>query len=115
MTAQFDYGSSSAEYKCETATDDKGTPQSCDFPRLAGSPIFAGLHLKLCKLGRHGRVAARQLLDRHILGLVVRQTEVVIRTNEFGLRLLETLDSLVDLGDGVLELPRRQVIVPGEA
>jgi hypothetical protein len=43
---------------------------------------FSGLGLKLRKLRRHRRIAPGQLLDRHILGLIVREAQIAVRTDQ---------------------------------
>jgi hypothetical protein len=70
--------------------------------------------LQLGELGRHGRVAARELLDRHVLRLVVGQPQVAVGAQQRLLGLLQVVDRLVDLVDRGLEAPRGQVVVLGE-
>ena len=57
------------------------------------------------QLRGHGRIAPGQLLDRHILGLVVREAQVAVRADQRILRLLQMIDGLIDLSDGRLEVP----------
>ena len=66
---------------------------------------------ELSELGIHGRVTPSQLLDRHVLRLVVRKTEVPIGAEQGLLRLLQMVDRLVDLIDRRLEAPGGKVVV----
>ena len=66
---------------------------------------------ELSELGIHGRVTPSQLLDRHVLRLVVRKTKVPIGAEQCFLRLLQVVDRLVDLIDRRLEAPGGKVVV----
>jgi hypothetical protein len=71
--------------------------------------LFTAIWAELRKLGRHRRVAARQLLDRQVFGLVVGQAQVVGRLVQRFLGLLQVLDRLVNALRWPLQTRRRQV------
>ena len=48
------------------------------------------------ELGRHGGVASCQTFNRQVLGLVVREPEVVCRFVQGIFRLLQVLDRFID-------------------
>lgn len=70
--------------------------------------------LKFCELGCHRRVAPRQLLDRHVLRLVVGKAQVPVSAQQCVLGFLQVVDGLVDLIDGFFEAVGCQVVVPRE-
>jgi len=67
--------------------------------------------LDLGELGCHCRIAPSELLERHILRLVVRKTKIPIGAEQGFLRLLQVVDRLVDLLDRRLEAPGGEVVV----
>ena len=66
---------------------------------------------ELGELCRHRRVASSQLLDCHVLRLVVRKTKVPIGAKQGLLRLLQVINRLVDLLYRRLEAPGGDVVV----
>lgn len=61
-----------------------------EWPESSG--IGRAMILEFGEFGRHRRVAPGQLLDRHILSLVVRKTKVSIRAEQGILGLLQVVD-----------------------
>lgn len=66
---------------------------------------------ELRKLRCHRWIAPGQLLDRHVLRLIVREAQVAVRANQRILGLLQMIDRLVDLGNRRLVVPRGQIVV----
>jgi hypothetical protein len=71
--------------------------------RETSLPVARPTIPQLSKLGRHRRVAPRQLLDRHVLRFVVCETQVAICAEQRFLGLLQVVDRFVDLVNGRLK------------
>ena len=71
--------------------------------------------LQLREFCLHGGIAARQPLDGQILRLVVGQAQIVFRFGQIVLDLLQMLDGLIDLGNGIAEAIAGQAVVVGES
>ena len=63
------------------------------------------------RLGGHCRVPAGQPLDRHVLRLVVGETQVPVGPEQGLLRLLQMVYRLVDLVDRLLEACGPEVVI----
>lgn len=69
------------------------------------------LDFKLREFRRHNWIGAGQLLDRHILGLLVREAEVAVRTDQRILCFLEMIDGLINLGNRRPVMPRGKIVI----
>lgn len=70
--------------------------------------------LKFCELGCHRRIAPCQLLDRHVLRLVVGKAQVPVGAQQGILDFVQVVDGLVDLINGLFEAVGCQVVVARE-
>ena len=82
---------------------ERGAPMCCSRRIERPQPACTSLPLlHLPKLPRHRRIPTCQLLDRHVLRLIVREAQIVVGAQQGFLSFLQVVDGFVDLFNGGL-------------
>ena len=83
--------------------------------QLHGSFDVGGIRIiELGELGYHRRVAPCQLLDRHVLRLIVCKAQVSVCATQCVFDFLQVVDGFIDLIDRLFEAIGCEVVVPSE-
>ena len=81
------------------------------FPRRSHPASEWPSFLQLFEFGRHRRVAPGQLLDGHVLRLVIGEAKIPVGAEQRILRLLQMVDRFVDFVDRALEAPGCEIVI----